>query len=494
VARPAGARPDARLGARHARDRRPPGAIAKTLEAPATHPELVAGFLTRCLFSMFAEDVGLLPRSRLQGALQRAARHLQNNPQQFVPLLGRLWREMDSGGFSVVLRATLPRFNGKLFKQPEVIALDREQIGLLLEAANADWTQVEPAIFGTLLERALDPRERHALGAHYTPRAYVDRLVLPTVIEPLRATGQRAGRRRCCSPTKASSESRARRGRAFHHRLCQMRVLDPACGSGNFLYVTLEHLKRLEGEVLDQLHDIGHGQFPAALEAEGLTVDPHQFLGLELNPRAAADRRTGAVDRLPAMALPHATAAACRPARSSRTSATSNAATPCWPMTASKRPRRARRAGQPLGRPHDQAASGHRRPVPDECAPAAAALPQPAQAEWPQADFIVGNPPFIGASACAPRWATVMSRRCARPGKTVPESADFVMFWWHHAAQSRARGEGAALWFHHHQQPAQTFNRRVVQAALDKGIAAAFRLRPIIPGSTAPTAPPCALR
>ena len=91
-----------------------------------------------------------------------------------------------NGGFSVVLRHTLPRFNGKLFKTPDVLPLDRDQIGLLREAASADWTQVEPAIFGTLLERALDPAERHSLGAHYTPRAYVERLVLPTVIEPLR--------------------------------------------------------------------------------------------------------------------------------------------------------------------------------------------------------------------------------------------------------------------------------------------------------------------
>ena len=93
-------------------------------------------------------------------------------------------RDRDSGGFSVVLRETLPRFNGKLFKNPEVIALDRDQIGLLIEAASADWTQVEPAIFGTLLERALTPTERHALGAHYTPRAYVERLVLCLLYTP----------------------------------------------------------------------------------------------------------------------------------------------------------------------------------------------------------------------------------------------------------------------------------------------------------------------
>ncbi|WP_336511597.1 DNA methyltransferase [Candidatus Accumulibacter phosphatis] len=260
--------------------------IARTLEGAGHHPELVAGFLTRCLFSMFAEDVGLLPRENGQGAFTTLLQTLQNSPQQFVPLLAALWREMDAGGFSVVLRATLPRFNGKLFKQPEVIALDREQIGLLLQAAHADWTQVEPAIFGTLLERALTPSERHALGAHYTPRAYVERLVLPTVVEPLRGEWRNVQAAALLLANEGRLDAARAEVDAFHHRLCQIRVLDPACGSANFLYVTLEHMKRLEGEVLDQLHAFGRGQ--QRLEAAGLTVDPQQFLGLELNPRAAA--------------------------------------------------------------------------------------------------------------------------------------------------------------------------------------------------------------
>jgi hypothetical protein len=257
-------------------------ALAKLLEEAGHAPESVAGFLTRCLFSMFAEDVGLIPK----GSFTELLKGLADEPAQFVPLVGALWREMDGGGFSVVLRKTLPRFNGKLFKHPEVLALKREQIGMLLEASKADWTQVEPAIFGTLLERALDPLERHALGAHYTPRAYVDRLVQPTVIEPLRRAWAYVQGAAVLLAGEGKQKEAVAELRAFHHQLCSLRVLDPACGSGNFLYVALEHLKRLEGEVLNQLHDIGHGQ--TLLEAEGLTVDPHQFLGLELNPRAAA--------------------------------------------------------------------------------------------------------------------------------------------------------------------------------------------------------------
>ncbi len=106
-------------------------------------------------------------------------------------MLRALWMTMDSGGFAPALAHDLMRFNGKLFKggaaDDYVLPLDRDQIALLQRAAQANWREVEPAIFGTLLERALSPTERHALGAHYTPRAYVERLVLPTVMEPLRA-------------------------------------------------------------------------------------------------------------------------------------------------------------------------------------------------------------------------------------------------------------------------------------------------------------------
>jgi hypothetical protein len=156
---------------------------------------------------------------------------------------------MDSGGFSVVLRQILPRFNGKLFKRPRCMPLDRDQIGLLLEAARPTGRRSNPPSSAPC-SNAPSTRRTPRLGAHYTPRAYVERLVLPTVIEPLRALAQRPGRRAAARTTKASRRSRAEID-AFHHRLCQMRVLDPACGSGNFLYVTLEHMKRLEGEVLE---------------------------------------------------------------------------------------------------------------------------------------------------------------------------------------------------------------------------------------------------
>ncbi len=244
----------------------------------------------RCLFTMFAEDEKLLPANSFRDLL---VKHL-DKPDVAIRMLGTLWRDMDHGGFSGAIAADVLRFNGKLFKTSDTLPLDREQVALLIEAARANWDHVEPAIFGTLLKRALDPDERHKLGAHYTPRAYVERLVLPTVIEPLRKEWSDAQAAALTLVAEGKRDEAVAALRAFHHRLCTVRVLDPACGSGNFLYVTLEHLKRLEGEVFNAPDDLGFRQADRAIGAEradawaGETVDPHQLLGIEVNPRAAA--------------------------------------------------------------------------------------------------------------------------------------------------------------------------------------------------------------
>ena len=185
-----------------------------------------------------------------------------------------------------MLREKILRFNGSLFEDATALPLTDDQFALLIEAARADWREVEPAIFGTLLVRALDPVERHKLGAHYTPRAYVERLVLPTIIAPLRAEWDAVKAAALTLDRMGKRKEAIAEVQKFHRRLCELRVLDPACGTGNFLYVTMEHLKRLEGEVLLALDQLGHEQ--AALEMAGFTVDPHQLLGLEVNPRAAA--------------------------------------------------------------------------------------------------------------------------------------------------------------------------------------------------------------
>ena len=213
----------------------------------------VALFLMRALFTMFADNVGLLRKESVRELL----RGLRGRPHTFAPMMHSLWANMDKGGFSPELGEDILRFNGGLFENTEAIALNADQLEILIDAAERDWSAVEPAIFGTLLERALDERERERLGAHYTPRAYVERLVLPTIIEPLRADWEAvkaAAVELADAGDKAGAVAELRR---FHENLCNITILDPACGTGNFLYVALEHLKRLEGEVLDLLAGLG---------------------------------------------------------------------------------------------------------------------------------------------------------------------------------------------------------------------------------------------
>nr|QLG20462.1 hypothetical protein [uncultured bacterium] len=449
--------------------------VAKSLEGAGHAAETVAGFLTRCLFSMFAEDVALIPK----GAFSELLKSLKEAPEQFAPMIGDLWRAMDKGEFSIAIRAALPRFNGKLFKSPEVgsmvLPVTKQHIQLLIEAAKADWTQVEPAIFGTLLERALDPQERHALGAHYTPRAYVERLVLPTVIEPLRKEWSNVQAAAVLLANANRHKEAVAELRNFHHRLCALRVLDPACGSGNFLYVTLEHMKRLEGEVLNQLHDLGETQ--SLLEAEGLTVDPHQFLGLELNPRAAAIAelvlwigylqwhfRTQGSGLPPSPILKDFHNIEC---------ADAVLAFDGVDFVLDDN-------GIPVSRWDGRSFKTH--PVTGEQVPDEAARTplqrynNPRRAEWPAADVVVGNPPFIGASTMRAALGDGYVDALRGAWGDVPESADFVMFWWHHAANLVAQGEISRFGFITTNSLRQTFNRRIVQAALDKGVHLAFAI------------------
>ena len=161
--------------------------LATSLEKQKHHPDVIALFLQRCLFTLFAEDIGLLPEKAFENLLRR----LKDTPRAFTQFITTLWKEMATGtDFSTAIQGEaivkIPHFNGGLFENPSSLPLDSEQINLLLHAATKDWSEVEPAIFGALLERALDPRDRHKLGAHYTPRSYVERLVEPTLLQPLR--------------------------------------------------------------------------------------------------------------------------------------------------------------------------------------------------------------------------------------------------------------------------------------------------------------------
>lgn len=423
--------------------------VAKRLEKKHT-PGEVAAFLMRCLFTIFAEDVELIPK----GEFTKLLNDLKDHPDRFVPQLEHLWRTMDEGGFEPRTGATLKRFNGTLFKDRTALALDREGIHELAVAAGRDWRDVEPAIFGTLLERALDPKEREQLGAHYTPRAYVERLVVPTIIEPLREDWQAvqaaiseavdaAGAIRATGPGADADRARElgralRLARTFHDKLCATRVLDPACGTGNFLYVSLELMKRLEGEVLETIASLS-GQDPMALT--GRTVDPSQFYGLELNPRAVAIAELvlwlGYLKWQLQNTAPDQIAEPVLHAYGTIREADAVLAYD------ERRPRLAE-DGTPLTRWDGETmkispVTG--REVPDETArvPVYDYL-NPRRASWPEAEFIVGNPPFIGGGFLRQALGDGYAEALWKVRPEVPAKADLVMQWWDEAARRLTAG------------------------------------------------------
>lgn len=443
--------------------------LAKSLEASGNAPEPVAQFLMRSLFTMFAEDVGLLPKDAFRDLLAKHA----DDPAVAVQMLAALWKDMDTGGFSAVLANKVLRFNGKLFKEPAVLPLTKGQLQALLEAAQADWRHVEPAIFGTLLERALSPSERHKLGAHYTPRTYVERLVLPTVIEPLRAEWSAAHAAALTLAAEEKPKEAVAELLKFHHRLCSVRILDPACGSSNFLYVALEHLKRLEGEVLNALDELGHRQSGLDLDAKradiaaGETVDPHNLLGIEVNPRAAAlaelvlwigylqwHFRTRGDVNPPEPVVRDFRNIENRDAvleydRIEPVTDEQGAPVTTWDGVTTKI--------SPM--------TGE--PVPDESfRKTLERYVNPRKAEWPEADFVVGNPPFIGNKRMRTALGDgyVEALRAAWP--EVPDTSDFVMYWWHHAATLARTERVQRFGLITTNSLRMTFNRRVVEAQL----------------------------
>ena len=435
--------------------------LAKSLEQAGHKPEQVGNFLKRCLFTMFAEDVGLLPERSFTELLES----LQGKAEAFAPMAESLWATMRDGGFSPVLREKLLRFNGGLFEDPSALPVGEEQLALLAKAAKADWQAVEPAIFGTLLERALVPEERHNLGAHYTPREYVERLVLPTVVEPLRADWEAVLAAAVTLDTQGNKAGAAALVRDYHNKLCGVRVLDPACGSGNFLYVTFEHLKRLEGEVLNAL--AGFGETQAMLDLAGSTVDPHQLLGLEVNPRAAAIAdmvlwigylqwhfRTRGHVLPPEPVIKKFRNVVCRDAVLE------------WDAVEPV----ANDDGTPATRWDGRTTKAH--PVTGEQVPdEAAQVPvlrylgaRPAQ--WPEADFVVGNPPFIGTKRMKASLGDGYVEALREVWADVPDSADYVMFWWQRAAELTRQGKVRRFGFITTNSLTQTFNRKVVEAHL----------------------------
>lgn len=434
--------------------------LAKSLEARGHDPQMVGGFLMRSLFTMFAEDVGLLPNNAFQTLLEEMKGNLSNLPS----MMEHLWESMNTGGFSPYLKKKVLHFNGGLFASVDALLLERDEHKLLLDAAKADWRYVEPAIFGTLLERALNPRERHKLGAHYTPRAYVERLVMPTIIDPLRYEWENA------KAAALAFEDAGKRPKAiealqnFQKQLTETRVLDPACGSGNFLYVAMEHMKRLEGEVLQLLDDLGESQ--TLLEMEGSTVDPHQFLGIEINPRAASVAEMVLwIGYLQWHFRTHGSIHPPEPVLRDFKNIEHRDAL----LDYDSKDILVDEAGKPITR--WDGITMKRSPITGEDIPDESAQVEqyvyvnPRKAVWPEAEYIIGNPPFIGKSSM--RFALGDGYvEAIRDVYKLPDSADFVMYWWEIAAGLVRDNKVQQFGLITTNSIRQIFNRRIVEKHL----------------------------
>ncbi len=361
--------------------------LAQSLGARGHDPQRVAHFLNKLLFCLFAEDVELLPRQLFTRLLENGLKA----PEHLSFLLQGLFHAMAGGGpFGVEV---IDWFNGGLFDGDDTLPLEKPEIQTLLEAARLDWSAIEPSIFGTLFERGLDPAKRSQLGAHYTDRQSIMRLIDPVIREPLLAEWESCKaainellRKESVAKTdkkkreKEKEWSKTAHGiyAGFLHRLEKFRILDPACGSGNFLYLALQTLKDLEHRVMLEAEALGLArQFPS--------VGPECVHGIELNPYAAELARvTVWIGEIQWM-LKH---------------------------------------GYSLNR------NPILRPLETIEQRDALINPDGTEANWPKADAIVGNPPFLGDKKMLGELGEDYVTRIRRLFKgRVPGGADLVTYW-----------------------------------------------------------------
>ena len=362
--------------------------LADALRKRGHEPHAVAHFLNRLLFCMFAEDIGLLPGH----IFSKLVSSVQDKPDQFEARAGALFAAMKDGGDFAL--NDIAHFNGGLFEDASTLRLEASELATLDQAARLDWSEIDPSIFGTLFERGLDPNKRSQLGAHYTDPDTIMKIVGPVVIDPLLTEweGEKAAIAAALDKSKAKGIPKAAQQRfnAFLERLREFRVLDPACGSGNFLFLALRALKGLESRVLWEGEALGLGrQVPS--------VGPANVLGIELNEYAAdLARLTVWIGEIQ------------------------------WMIQNGYGVRR---------NPILQALGGIENRD-------ALMNPDGTEAAWPAADVIVGNPPFIGVSRKRRELGAAYVEQIEQVyGRRVPGAADFVCYWFEKSTDAIKAGQ-----------------------------------------------------
>lgn len=434
----------------------PDGRVAPVVKAARANQ--TALFIMQCIFAMFADSVNLIEQRgflRFLESYRGAAGSFHLGADDF-------FRRMDQGGHCSAIRQDIRRFNGGLFQHSAALPITEAELEALIAAAQLDWASVEPAIFGALLEQALDPVERGELGAHYTPKAYVRRLVEATVMEPLRADWEAHEADALGAYLRGDVADARRIIRTFHAKLCKTQVLDPACGTGNFLYVAMDMMKDLESEILTSLADLGETQ--AALGLDGHTVSPEQFWGLEKNAYAAwIAEMVMWIGYLQWHFRTWRNAMPSEPILRNYHRIQQVDALLTWEREEARRDA----IGRPLTRVrlkrNGGAGTDPIRPSHEEREMVRLIHPRPTA--WPSADFIIGNPPFIGGKDLRAELGDgyVDALWQVRQGRF--RSADLVTAWWDRAAEiltakgSRLRRFG----FITTNSITQTFSRRVLE-------------------------------
>jgi type II restriction/modification system DNA methylase subunit YeeA len=372
--------------------------LSTSLVQRGTKPEAAAHFLMRLLFCLFADSIGLLPDHIFRQLVEMN----RATPAKFTNRLRQLFAAMSTSGNNFGIH-DIHWFNGGLFADDSVFDLTAADIGTLRAAADLDWSAVEPAIFGTLFERSLDPGKRSQLGAHYTSKEDILLIVEPVVMAPLE---------RCWQQVKAEADelaakAQAAKGGAYSklraqlqdklfawvEELSKVRILDPACGSGNFLYVALRRMLDLWKEAY--VFAAEHG-LPTFLPFQ---VTPVQLYGLETN--VYAHELASVVVWIGYLQWLNDNGIG-------------------WPT-------------EPILRKLDNIQ--HRDAILAHDADGKAIEPA-----WPDADFIIGNPPFLGDKKMRGELGAeyVNELRALYYGR-VPGGADLVAFWFERA---RAQIEG----------------------------------------------------
>ena len=397
--------------------------LAQSLRERGHEPQAVAHFVNRLVFCMFAEDVGLLPDNMFTRMLE----HARRRPEEFAELSRDLFGAMSTGGrigFEAV-----GWFNGGLFDDDGTIPLERDEIDVTLKAAALDWSEIDPSIFGTLFERGLDPDKRSQLGAHYTDREKIMLIVEPVIVRPLLAEWEKSKADIAATLERAgAAKSRAARTRlrqqgegvlqSFLERLRKFIVLDPACGSGNFLYLALHALKDIEHRAQLEAETMGLQRgFPA--------VGPANVKGIEINAYAAELARVSVwIGEIQWM-----------------------------------RRNGFREARNPILKPLQTI----------ECRDAILA-PDSLEPEWPAADAVIGNPPFLGDKLQIRNLGNdYASRLRGTYAGRLPAQADLVCYWFEKAGKQIQRGKATQVGLVATNSIRGGANRRALQAATGTG-------------------------